>query len=224
MPAKGGICASRSRSPSTVRIPHQAIVKKRPQCGPRGERPKQALPVEIVSDLLTAIRNQFYPDSLAPQSSILNHQSSIRAATGWHADQHFIKREFCLYLASWLDKRGVTLKPDRYKALLLGLLNEIKTHGNTAAVKYWPGYLKHVLQQHLKHHGEDIYHEAKSLRTIAENSLLALGTLNESRTAGPGCGTAVDPIRVMAEARRDLLQNKRSKRPSKTPEKQLDLL
>jgi hypothetical protein len=183
-------------------------VKKSAIRNQKSERPKQHLPVDIVTDLLTAIRNQFYADS---RDQFLK-------------DQHFIKREFCLYLASWLDKRGVTLKPDRYKALLLGLLNEIKTHGNTAAVKYWPGYLKHVLQQHLKHHGEDIYHEAKSLRTIAENSLLALGTLNESRTAGPGCGTAVDPIRVMAEARRDLLQNKRSKRPSKTPEKQLDLL
>jgi hypothetical protein len=169
-------------------------LKKRPPCGPRGERPKQHLPVDIVTDLLTAIRNQFYADS---RDQFLK-------------DQHFIKREFCLYLASWLDKRGVTLKPDRYKALLLGLLNEIKTHGNTAAVKYWPGYLKHVLQQHLKHHGEDIYQEAKSLRTLAENSLLSLSHLNGGANAA--AEPTLDPVRALAEARRDLLTLKRQKK------------
>jgi hypothetical protein len=181
-------------------------VKKSAIRNQKSERPKQHLPVDIVTDLLTAIRNQFYADS---RDQFLK-------------DQHFIKREFCLYLASWLDKRGVTLKPDRYKALLLGLLNEIKTHGNTAAVKYWPGYLKHVLQQHLKHHGEDIYHEAKSLRTLAENSLLSLSHLNGGASAA--AEPTLDPIRAMAEARRDLLQNKRSKRPSKSQADQLSLL
>jgi hypothetical protein len=169
-------------------------------------RPKQHLPVDTVTDLQTAIRNQFYADS---RDQFLK-------------DQHFIKREFCLYLASWLDKRGVTLKPDRYKALLLGLLNEIKTHGNTAAVKYWPGYLKHVLQQHLKHHGEDIYHEAKSLRTLAENSLLNLSNLKSANLE-----SSIDPVRAMAEARRDLLTLKRQKRlknSSHSAQDQLSLL
>jgi hypothetical protein len=184
-------------------------VKKSASRNQKSERPKQALPVDIVTDLLTAIRNQFYADS---------REQFLK-------DQHFIKREFTLYLASWLDKRGVTLKPDRYKALLLGLLNEIKTHGNTAAVKYWPGYLKHVLQEHLKHHGEDIYQEAKSLRTLAENSLLSLSHLNGGASAA--AEPTLDPVRALAEARRDLLQMnkaKRAKRPSKSPPDQLSLL
>lgn len=177
--------------------------------------------MEIVSDVQTAIRNQFYPDSFcSSQPSTLNLQPSTRghAAPGWHADQHFIKREFTLYLATWLDKRGVTLKPERYKALLLGVLNEIKTHGATDLIKYWPGYLKHVLQEHLKHHGEEIYQEAKSLRTITENSLLAIGDRLSA------ISTAPDPIRVLAEARRDLLTQKRTKRPSKKQPSQLEFL
>lgn len=168
-------------------------------------RPKQPIPSEIVNDLQGAIRNQFYGD----------------AFERWPKDQHFIKREFTLYLATWLDKRGVTLKPERYKALLLGLLNEIKTHGKTEAIKYWPGYLKLVLQNHLKHHGEDIYQEAKSLRTLAENTLLSLGSACVSRAPS---GVSPDPIAVMAAARRDLLTQKRAKRPSKSATKQLDLL
>jgi hypothetical protein len=187
-------------------------MKKRPKqhTPPAGQpRPKQAVPVDIVTDLQTAIRNQFYAD----------------ARDRWMKDQHFIKREFTLYLATWLDKRGVTLRPDRYKTLLLDLLNDIKTHGNTSAIQYFPGYLKHVLQQHLKHHGEDLYHEAKSLRTLAENTLLSLtgGTSSASPTSAP----TLDPVRVMAEARRDLLQlhkARRTKHPSKSTQNQLDLL
>lgn len=161
--------------------------------------------MEIISDLQQAIRNQFYLIS----GPCGEHQ--------WLKDQHFIKREFTLYLAGWLDRKGVTLKPERYKALLLGLLTDIKTHGNTGAVKYWPGYLKHVLQQHLRHHGEEIYNEAKALRTLTENTLLALGT------AAPA-PAAPDPIRILAEHRRDLLQSKRSKLPSKSQPDQLSLL
>ncbi|HEX7861819.1 MAG TPA: hypothetical protein VF773_15905 [Verrucomicrobiae bacterium] len=163
-------------------------------------RPKQQLPAEIVADVQSAIRNQFYGDAL----------------DRWPKDQHFIKREFTLYFASWLDKRGVSLPPHQYKQILLERLNEIKVHGNTRAIKYWPGYLKHVLQEHLKHHGEEIYEQAKSLRTLAENTLLSLG---KAATDG-----SPDPVAAMAAARRDLLQARSAKRPSKTKTTQLDLL
>jgi hypothetical protein len=187
-------------------------VKKRPPI----DRPKQHLPADIVGDIQHAIRSQFYPDSFLSVSSVASCSKSP-----WFSDQNFIKREFTLYLATWLDKRGVTLKPERYKALLLGLLNEIKAHGKTDAIKYWPGYLKHVLQQHLKHHGEDIYQEAKSLRTLAENTLLNISKLGGANAAAE---PTLDPIAVMAAARRDLLLQKRTKRPSKTKTTQLDLL
>jgi hypothetical protein len=166
------------------------------------ERPKQQLPAEIVSDLMGAIRGQFYPDATAKE---------------WLCDSHFIRREFVLYFASWLNKKGVTLKPERYKQILLERLQEVKQHGRTDAIRYFPGYLKHVLQQHLKFHGDDYYQEGKNLRAIAENALVALGQI------GP-CGShfGPDPIRVMAEARHDLLKPK--KKPSKPAPKQLSLL
>lgn len=154
-------------------------------------RPKQNIPAEIMGDIMNAIRGQFYPDATAKQ---------------WMQESAFIRREFVLYLASWLDKRGVTLKPARYKQILLERLNEIKTHGATDRIKYFPGYLKHVLQQHLKHHGEEYYNEGKNLRALTENALLAAGVNNPNRTATP------DPIRVLAEARRDLLT---AKKPAK---------
>jgi hypothetical protein len=153
------------------------------------ERPKQQLPAEIVADLMGAIRGQFYPDATAKQ---------------WLQESVFIRREFVLYLASWLNKRGVTLKPERYKQILLERLNEIKQHGKTDAIKYFPGYLKHVLQQHLKFHGNDYYEEGKDLRAKIENTL--------SKIPAP----TVDPVRVMAEARNDLLKAKKSRTGKQT--------
>jgi hypothetical protein len=162
---------------------------------------KRAERSEILGDILGAIRRQFYPDATAKQ---------------WGQESAFIRREFVLYLATWLDKRGVTLKPERYKEILLERLNEVKRHGATDRIKYFPGYLKHVLQEHLKHHGEEYYQEGKNLRALAENTLVALGVVGP-RNERP------DPIRVMAEARHDLLKARKLKpRPSKPS--QLDLL
>ncbi|HYE32617.1 MAG TPA: hypothetical protein VEH27_14410 [Methylomirabilota bacterium] len=150
-------------------------------------RPEQQTPVEIVNDLLFSIRNQFYID--APTKK-------------WAQDSAFIRRNVVLWPAAWLNNRGVTLPPARYKEIILGVLNEVKVHGKTAVVKYWPGYLKHCLQEHFKHQGERYYEEAKALRASIETALQMAG----SATA------KVDPITVMAEARRDLL--KAAARPS----------
>ncbi|HYE32894.1 MAG TPA: hypothetical protein VEH27_15815 [Methylomirabilota bacterium] len=156
-------------------------------------RPQQQTPAEIVNDLLAAIRNQFYAD--VPTKK-------------WAQDSAFIRRNVVLWPASWLNNRGVTLPPARYKEIILGVLNEVKIHGRTAVVKYWPGYLKHCLQEHFKHQGERYYDEAKALRASIETALQMAG----SATA------KVDPITAMAEARRDLLKQPR-RAPSK-PKKQ----
>ena len=120
------------------------------------ERPKQDLPGEIIADLMGVIRNQFYGGDDA-----------------WFKDQEFIRRRVVTWPARWLNTRGVTLPAERYKAILLGIFQEIKRHGATGAVKYWPGYLVHCVQEHFKHHGEEIYGEAKALRNLVENAVLA---------------------------------------------------
>lgn len=84
-------------------------------------RPKQQLPGEIIGDLMGAIRNAFYAGD-----------------ERWFADQAFLRR------------RVVTLPPQRYKEILLEVFQEIKRHGQTESVKYWPGYLVHCMQQHFQ--------------------------------------------------------------------------
>jgi len=98
--------------------------------------------------------------------------------------------------------RGVTLPSARYKEIVLGVLIGIKQHGATDVIKYWPGYLKHCLQTHFKVHGEEIYNEAKSVRNKVEHTLLACRKVERS----------VDPIAVIAEARKLNAKPKRFKR------------
>ena len=77
---------------------------------PKFARPKQVLPSEIIGDLMGAIRNQFYAGNEA-----------------WFADQEFIRRRVVTWPAKWLNARGVSLKPQRYKSLMLDIFQDIKT-------------------------------------------------------------------------------------------------
>lgn len=163
------------------------------------DRPKQVLPAEIIGDLMGAIRNQFYDGNDA-----------------WFADQEFIRRRVVTWPARWLNGRGVTLKPARYKEILLDIFQEIKRHGQTAAVEYWPGYLVHCVQQYFEHHGEEIYAEGKSLRNEVENALLAgRRSADEARTNDPVAGLALVHQALT-------VAHKRKHRPSS--QKQMNLL
>lgn len=160
------------------------------------QRPKQVLPAEIIADLMGVIRNQFYAGNEA-----------------WFADQEFIRRRVVTWPAHWLNTRGVTLKPLRYKELLLGIFQEIKRHGQTGEVKYWPRYLTHCVQEHFKHHGEEIYGEGKELRTLAENALTVC------REA-----TGHDPVAALAAVHQALAAAHKRKRKPGAGKQQMNLL
>ncbi len=163
-------------------------------------RPRQQLGEEIINDLLGVIRRQFYLDAEPKQ---------------WFQDRAFLLRRVVLWPAGWLTGRGVTLPPARYKALLLDIFTDIKRHGSTGAVKFWPGYLASCVQKHFAHHGDEIYNEAKSARTLVENALLC--ARQNTRT-----GTAPDPIADLARAA-SLLKGK-PRRKSAPKSSQLSLL
>lgn len=162
------------------------------------QRPSQDVPAEIIGDLMAAIRNQFYAD--APAKS-------------WFQDQKFILRNVVLWPAAWLNRRGVSLPAPRYKEIVLEVFNGVKTHGQTAAVKYWPGYLMKCVQEHFRVHGEDYYDEGKSLRVSLERALLTASRAPQ----------APDPISRLAEARRLIQPARRAAKPT-GPKQQLSLL
>jgi hypothetical protein len=161
------------------------------------DRPRQTVAVEIRNDLLNAIRNQFYQDAPADQ---------------FHKDKAFLLKNVVLWPAGYLDSRGVTLPPARYKAIVLDVINGIKQHGQTEVVKFWPGYLMRCVQSHFRIHGEDYYNEGKALRA----------SLDKILKKAPQIPTA-DPIRVMAEARRDLLRAAKTRQKARS-DTQMSLL
>ena len=165
------------------------------------DRPKQEVPAQLISQLMAVIKNQFFPDI---------------SGKDWGQQYTFIKREVVTWPAAWLNSRGVTLPPARYQQILLGVLNDVKIHGHTAAVRYWPGYLKKVMQDHFKHHGDEYYQEGKSIRSLTERSLMAFTRAQEATKEA-------DPVATLAQVHHALKRPKPRQAPRRSPA-QLDLL
>ncbi len=162
---------------------------------PNAERPKQQTPVELIADLMMFAKS-FYQDD--PQQ--------------WFKDQHFIKRNVVTWPARWLNNKGVTLPPDRYKSIMIDIFMDIKRHGQTGTIKYWPAYLMKCVQDHFKVHGEEYYNEGKSIRSKIEASMLLINRAAAAPTA--------DPIAALAEVNRALNAAKHKRKKPGTAERQ----
>jgi hypothetical protein len=126
----------------------------------RPPRLSQETPEVMVSRLLGLVRGQFCGD--LPDKE-------------WFQQTGFLRVKVILWPARFMAGKGFTLPPARYEAILRGVLAEIKHHGQTGQVRYWPGYLMKCVQDHWKHHWEEYYQEAKSVRTLAESLVVACG-------------------------------------------------
>jgi transposase InsO family protein len=144
---------------------------------------------DILADLLSVIRNQFYPDD----------------PKGWFQQRDAII--LCLTRpAQWFSDRGVQFPPARYQQLIQDILQAIKRHGATAEIQWFPAYLGKAVEKYLVFNGDDLYREAKGARVLAE---LAMAKLKHT-------DHQADVTAPLAEARRILLAA-RKKRPCKRP-------
>lgn len=80
----------------------------------------------------------------------------------------------------WFAPKAVTVPAVRYREILSGILIEAAAH-QTGPIRYRPAWLGQVIQSHFRIHGEEIYQEAKSARTLAEHALLSLGKVAVAR-------------------------------------------
>ena len=167
---------------------------------PQYDRPKQDLPQEIVSDVMSFIRQKFYADADPKR---------------WFQDANYLKRCVVTWPAKWLNGRGVTLPADRYKAIVLDILMDVCRHGKTGVVKFWPGYLAKCVQDRFHHKGDDYYEEGKSLRTVLERTLGTLQVRPDTKRQ--------DAVETLATLHSILVAKSRSQRPCKVPAKQLSL-
>jgi hypothetical protein len=121
------------------------------------------------------------------------------------------------YPAAWLYERGVSsgLPLDRYKEIMSRVLIEAASFAEPTKVTYLPAYLRQVIRSHFRHHGDEIYDEAKSVRNLVDQAMLLSGSVR----------VAADPVRELAQAAAAARLLTARKRPVKARiTAQLDLL
>lgn len=157
----------------------------------RPDRPKQQTPKEVLDALLRLIERKWYEGDRV--SFLKDQKLLLKWVVLWPA-RHFF------------DAKGVSMPADRYRELMGKILLEAVAH-QADNIRYRPAWLAQVVQSHFKIHGEEIYTEAKSARTLAEHALLILGKLPTSNQ------DAIVP--EFAAASRLLDAKKRSLKPSR---------
>ncbi len=153
------------------------------------QRIKQPVSAELSASLMDFIRRKFYAGD----------------DKCFYQDRRDLMRWAVLWPASWLDAKGVTIHGERYREICFKVLLQANAHA-ADKIKYRPVWLKAVLQNHFKIHGEEYLAEAKSVLHLAEQVLLMVG----NRVAAP------DPVLELAKARQILVAGQPKKKASKT--------
>ena len=170
--------------------------KRRPTSPLRPSDPGAAR--RIVQDFLHVLRTQFYADKA---KAFYQERAILIRAITWPA--------------AYLAKRGVGLTEADHRQLLTDQIRTIQHHGDTAAIRYFCRYFLHVIQQHMKFHGEDYYDSGKGIRALAAG---ALDSLQARAAAG-----ALETTDRLAEIHAAIRLPKRRKKAAATPE-QLEFL
>jgi hypothetical protein len=112
------------------------------------KRPETKATGDVLSALVYAVRDQLYRDE---QKKYFHGQlKDVRHALTWAAD--------------WFNRRAIFVTADRYQEIMFGLINEIKGHGDTSGVKYWPRYLLTCIQRHFRCNAQEYNDEGKATR------------------------------------------------------------
>ena len=111
---------------------------------------------DAVRQLLEEVRGGFYAG---------------HPARDFHRDRRMLLYALT-WPASWLERRGLTCPPARYRGLLADRLAAIAAHGDPARYgAYFPTYLLKCLQDWFDHHGEELYGELKHIRNALDQVL-----------------------------------------------------
>lgn len=143
------------------------VVPEEPVCragtGRRQDRTSADLGV-AVPELLEVVRRQFYAQ-LPP--------------THFHRDRRMLVYALT-WPAGWLDSRGLTCSPSRYRTLIADQLDDICTHGDPARYGvYFPAYLLKCLQDWFRHRSDALYAELKHIRNALDRILASAAFASE---------------------------------------------
>jgi hypothetical protein len=127
----------------------------------RPERLPQQTPQAVLDALLGLVQRKFYQGEGVQFAK--DRTRLLQWALLWPA-------------RDWFKPKAVSLPAARYQEILSKIILEATVH-QADKVHYRPAWLARVIQSHFERHGDEIYAEAKSLRTLAESTLLTLGKL-----------------------------------------------
>lgn len=115
------------------------------------------------------------PDPLVIATDELLQTIRLRFYAGRPADYQRERQRLLHALtwpATWLDERGLTCSPRRYRSLLDERLHAIGAHGDPVLYSaYFPTYLLKCLQDWFARHGDELYSELKHIRNALDQLL-----------------------------------------------------
>jgi hypothetical protein len=110
-----------------------------------------------IDDLLSAIRGGFYAGRPDPRDFHRDRRALLYALT---------------WPAVWLDRRGLSCSPQRYRSLIADRLHAIRAHGDPACYSaFFPAYLLKCLQDFFERHGDELCGELKHIRNALDQVL-----------------------------------------------------
>jgi len=127
----------------------------------RPERLPQQTPQAVLDALLGLVQRKFYAGEAVQFAK--DRKRILVWALLWPARE-------------WFKPKAVSLPAHRYQEILTKVIMEATIH-QAEKINYRPAWLARVVQSYFEVHGEVIYNEAKAIRTLSENTLLALGHL-----------------------------------------------
>jgi hypothetical protein len=122
------------------------------------ERERTEAAPDVLTKLVYAVKNQLYRAEQLPYFH--GQLQDVRKALTWPAH--------------WFNERALFVSAERYQEIMLGLINEIKGHGDTGTIKYWPHYLLTCIQRHFRFNADRYNIEGKAARDGVARALKAL--------------------------------------------------
>jgi hypothetical protein len=117
---------------------------------------------QAVEELLDSIRGRFYTATDPLERGALRR---------FHRDRRMLLYALT-WPATWLERRGLTCPPGRYRRLIDERLAAIAAHGDPACYgAFFPRYLLKCLQDFFARHGDDLYGDLKHIRNALDQVL-----------------------------------------------------
>ncbi len=113
----------------------------------------------VIQELLSHIQHHLYRGKKPPRQFFAERQMLIATVT---------------YPAQWLKDRGGAITPAEYSTLVKSILRGIWQHGQCDQIRNVPRYLLKSVQEHMRHHGDEILDRQKRIAQAIRRSMRGL--------------------------------------------------